>query len=93
MYVTKTGTGAAALCLLAGTGAGTSGGCALFRNIDVHYVRNSAARSSERTYASGFASWTKIRRLVGRDRYLKSDADEGINELALVDFADWCSAS
>ena len=30
---------------------------------------------------------------MGRDQYLKSDADEGINELALVDFAGWCSAS
>ena len=35
----------------------------------------------------------KISRLVGRDQYLKSNADEGINELALVDFSCWCSAS
>ena len=66
----------------------------MFRNIDLQYVRNSVARLSERTYyASAFKSWTKFRRLVGRDQYLKSDADEGINELALVDFSGWCSAS
>ena len=80
-------------CLLAGTGAGTSGRRALCRNIDLQYARNSVERLSERTYASGFASRTKIRRLVGRGQYLKLDADEGINELALVDFAGWCSAS
>ena len=34
-----------------------------------------------------------IRRLVGRDQHLKSDAGEGSNELALVDFAGWCSAA
>ena len=48
---------------------------------------------SDRTYASGFASWTKFRRLVGRDQYLKSDSEEGVNELALVGFAGWFSAS
>ena len=64
-YVTKTATGLCGpICLLAGIGAGTSGGRALFRNIDLQYIRNSVARFSERTYASGFASWTKIRRLV-----------------------------
>ena len=30
---------------------------------------------------------------MGRDQYLTSDADEGINELAFIDFAGWCSAS
>ena len=30
---------------------------------------------------------------MGRDQYLKSDADKGINEIALVNFAGWCSAS
>ena len=29
---------------------------------------------------------------MGRDQHLTSDADEGINELALVDFAGWCRA-
>ena len=58
VYVTKTGRGAATLPLLAGTGAGIIGGRALFRNIDLQYVRNSVARLSERTYASGFASRT-----------------------------------
>ena len=79
--------------LLAGTGGRTSGGRASCRNIDLQYVRNSAARLSEHTCESMFASWTKFRRLVGRDQYLKSDADKGINEIALVNFAGWCSAS
>lgn len=35
----------------------------------------------------------QFRRLIGRDQYLKSDAAAEDNELALVDFAAWCSAS
>ena len=65
----------------------------MFRNIDLQYVRNSVARLSERTYASGLASWTNINRLMGRGQYLRSDAGEGINELALVEFGGWCSPS
>ena len=69
------------------------GGRALGSGCYLQYVRNSVGRLSKRTYASGFTSWTIFRRLMGRDQYLRSDADEGINELALVDFPGWCSAS
>ena len=62
-------------------------------NIGLQYLRNAVAVSSEQTYASGFASWSRFRRLMGRDQYLRADATAEDNELAIVDFAAWCIAS
>ena len=62
-------------------------------NIGLQYLRNAVAVSSEQTYASGFASWSRFRRLMWRDQYLRADATAEDNELAIVAFAAWCSAS
>lgn len=65
----------------------------MFRNIGIQYIRSSVAVSSERTYLSGFRSWSTFRCLIQRDRYLRLCDSEEIKLWALLDFAAWCSAS
>ena len=53
-----------------------SAGDALCSGVLTSITSKPRSAMSERTYASGFVSWTTFRKLVGRDQYLESDADE-----------------
>ena len=65
----------------------------MYRDIGVQYIRGSVAESSERTYASGFRSWTKFRGLTSAVLYFSEDTPKSDMVWALVDFAAWCCAS